>query len=306
MQILLILLLYATWSWAFPIGKWLLEYSPPVFLTAARMIFAGVILLGFLWIKKSLPKSISKKQLIALSFLAIFSIYVTNILEFWGLHRLTASKTCFIYSLSPIIAAVLSYIHFKEKMTGMKLVGLGIGVLGFIPVLLEKSSMEELLHAFGYFSWPELAVAGAAFFSVYGWVLLRIIVKDEAISPFFANGFSMLLGGCLALFSSLYIDTWTPLPIAPNMALSVLCVILFLTFLSNILCYNLYGFLLKKYTATLMTFFGLLSPLFASLHSWILLGETPSPYVLTSTSVVVFGLWLFYRQELKQGYVTTN
>ncbi len=48
---------------------------------------------------------------------------------------------------------------------------------------------------------------------------------------------------------------------------------------------------------------GLLSALFASLNSWIILGEKPSMIILLSTGIVGIGLWLVYSAELKQGYI---
>lgn len=76
-----------------------------------------------------------------------------------------------------------------------------------------------------------------------------------------------------------------------------------MTFISNIICYNVYGLMLKKYTATFLSFVGLLSPIFASLNSWVLLGERPSWIIFASTTVVALGLWMVYQAELKQGYI---
>ena len=75
-----------------------------------------------------------------------------------------------------------------------------------------------------------------------------------------------------------------------------------MTLISNILCYNLYGYMLKKFTATFVSFMGLLSPIFASLNSWVLIGEPPSLTILISTGVVSLGLFIVYQAELKQGY----
>lgn len=297
--------LFAVWSLAFPLGKYLLEYCPPIFLTGIRMFLAGALLLGWMFFRNKVPK-VSWRQWLALGILSLFSIYLTNILEFWGLHRLSAAKACFFYSLSPMIAAILSYIHFNEKLSPIKIAGLVIGFLGFTPALFEKSATEAGLHAFFLFSWPELAIAAAALFSVYGWVILRMVVKNEEISPVFANGCSMMIGGILALGTSLLVDPWNPIPVATGAWERFAIVLLLLTFISNILCYNFYGFLLKKYTATLLSFFGLFSPLFTSIHEWILLGIPPSIYILSSTAIVISGLWLYYKGELKQGYVPTE
>jgi drug/metabolite transporter (DMT)-like permease len=78
-----------------------------------------------------------------------------------------------------------------------------------------------------------------------------------------------------------------------------------MTFISNIVCYNVYGYLLKKYTATFLSFVGLLSPFFASLSEWVFLKQTPSWGILSSSLIVVFGLWIVYKEELKQGYINT-
>ena len=300
----LIILLYSVWSLAFPFGKWLLQYSSPIFITSIRMILAGVLLLTYLYIRKKIPKKkISTRAWLSIVALGFFSIYLTNIFEFWSLQHLTASKTCFIYSLCPFFTILLSYIHFKEKMTRAKWTGVIIGFLGFIPTIMAKTQGESLLGAFSVFSWPEISMIFAAFFSVYGWIILRIIVKDEALSPVFANGMSMLIGGIFALGTSFIFDSWTPIPMDLNHTSKILQMILLFTIISNILCYNLYGYLLKKYTATILSFFGLLSPIFTSIHSFIWLGETPSYSIFLSTMIVSLGLWIVYKEELRQGYI---
>ncbi len=302
MSLILSFLLFFLWTLSFPIGKEMLNFSSPMFLTGARMIFSGSLLIGYLLFRKKIP-TVSKKGWISLLILALFSIYLTNILEFWSLSHLSAAKTCFIYGLSPFITALLSYIHFKEKMTKMKWIGLSLGCFGFIPVIMQKTGTEGLLQAFGWFTWPEIAMFGAAFFSVYGWIMLRLIVKDETVPILFANGSSMLIGGTLALFSSLLFEPWLPSPIAAGSLIPLGSSIIFLSLLSNIFCYNLYGYLLKKFTATFLSLIGLLSPIFTSLHSYVLLGEKPSSAIFISTLLVLVGLAIVYYEEKRQGYL---
>jgi drug/metabolite transporter (DMT)-like permease len=301
-SVFLVVLTYATWSTVFSFGKSILNYCPPFFATGARMTLAGILLLTFLLFTKRSLFKLTKKQWISIGFLALFSIYLTNVLEFWGLQYLSAAKTCFIYGLSPFFAALFSYIHFKEKMTSKKWLGLAIGFVGFIPVLTVQTGSEELLNAFGYFTWPTLAIMGAALFSVYGWILLRLVVKDQAISPVMANGSSMLIGGILALSHSFLVENWQPIPVSSEHLGFFLKGMLGMTLLYNVICYNLYGWLLKRFTATFLSFMGLLSPIFASISSWIFLGEPISWVILLSTAIVSLGLWIVYHAELKQGY----
>ncbi len=303
MGIFLVIFTYATWSSIFSLGKMALQYSPPLFLTGFRMSVAGILLLAYLGLRKRSALRLNLKQFLSLGLLSFFSIYLTNILEFWGLQYLTAAKTCFIYSLSPFFAALFSYLHFNEKMTGKKWIGLSLGFLGMLPVFMTQTGAEEGLHAFGIFSWPALAIIGAAVASVYGWVLLRLIVKDQVVSPLTANGVSMLIGGSLAFIHSFFADTWAPIPVSADHLTPFLKSNFLIIIISNLLCYNLYGMLLKRFTATFLSFMGILSPIFASLNSWIFLGEQPSWIIFLSTGIVCCGLWIVYNAELKQGYI---
>ncbi len=299
MAILVIIFMYAIWSSMFSIAKWSLQFSPPLFLIASRMLLAAVLVLGFLLFFKKSEFKLHFKKYLSLALLGVFSIYLSNIFELWGLQHLSASKTCFIYSLSPFFAALFSYLHFQEKMSPKKWLGMVIGFLGFIPVLFTMGSSQDFL----YISVADLFVMGAALCAVYGWVLLRLVVKDASISPLMANGISMLFGGMLALSHSYFTENWTPFPIALPQMGKFLLGTLVMTFISSILCYNLYGLMLRKFTATFLSFVGLLSPIFASFNSWVILGEIPSPIIFLSTGIVILGLWLVYQEELKQGYI---
>lgn len=183
---------------------------------------------------------------------------------------------------------------------------MGIGFLGFIPVIMTQTGSEELFHFGAFFTLPTLAIMAAALFSIYGWVLLRLTIKDQEISPVMANGSSMLIGGLMALGHSLCVDSWQPTPVNPQMISPFLQGVFFMTVLYNVLCYNLYGMMLKRFTATFLSFVGLLSPIFASLSGWIFLKEPISWTILLSTGIVSIGLWIVYYAELKQGYILSK
>lgn len=302
MSIAIVFFVYALWSSCFALAKIALTASPPIFLTAFRMLLAGGLILGFLLIKDRASFKISFKQYISLGVLGFFSTYLTNICEYWGLQHLSASKTCFIYSLSPFFSVIFSYLHFKEKLTLKKCIGLLIGFLGFLPVLHLQTGNEGFFTLWSTFSLPDLAIVAATLFSVYGWVLLRVLVKTN-LSPLLINGFSMLIGGGFALIHSLCVDSWSPTPVASSKMSYFLLGVAGMTLVSNIICYNLYSYMLKRFTATFLSFAGLISPIFASLNSWIILGETPSPIIFTSIAIVSLGLWIIYQEELKQGYI---
>lgn len=296
----LVILLYALFASVFTVSKTGLQYTQPIFFVGTRMVFAGIIMLFYLYFFKKESLQFKKGDIWRLCKLATFNIYLTNVFEFWGLQYLTSFKTCFIYSLSPFFSALFSYTFFSERMNSRKWVGLAVGFLGFLPILLNESSTEEKVGHFFFFSWAELAVMSAAVASVYGWILMRQLVKESGMSPLMANGTSMLLGGVMALGHSALTENWNPIPVTGTLPF-VECTLLLIV-ISNLICYNLYGHLLKRFTATFMSFAGFTTPLFTAFYGWLYLGEEVSTPFYVSAVIVFFGLIVFYLEELKQGY----
>ncbi len=297
----LVFLLYALFASVFTISKVGLEYTQPFFFVGSRMALAGFLMLLFQYLFRRGKFQVNKQHIWLIVKLGIFNIYLTNVYEFWVLKYLTSFKTCFIYSLSPFLSALFSYFILSEKLSTKKWIGLTIGFLGLMPILLSQGAAESEVGSLLFFSWAELSVMSAAVCSVYGWILLRKCVNEGGYSPFMANGMSMLIGGAIALCHSLAVEEWHPIPVT-NLPTFLECTLL-LILISNMICYNLYGQLLKKFTATFMSFAGFTTPFFTALFGWIVLSEVVGwPFFLSSIGVLT-GLTIFYMEELKQGYL---
>lgn len=291
-----ILLLYGLFASVFTIAKLGLEYAQPLFFVGTRMFLAGVILISYQKLVNKQTFSFNRQTWVRLFGLGLINIYLTNVFEFFGLQYLTSFKTCFIYSLSPFLSALLSYFLFSEKLNFKKWLGFSIGFLGFIPILMSQSSAEEKMGGLFIFSWPEIYVFLAVLGSVYGWILLRQLVNEHNVSPLSANGFSMLIGGVFATIHSLLVENWNPIPVT-NFSIFFECAVA-LIIISNLVCYNLYGYLLKRYSATFISFAGLTTPLFTALFGWLFLGEMVSWPFYLSFIIVFLGLALFNQEEL--------
>jgi drug/metabolite transporter (DMT)-like permease len=295
-----VILLYALFASVFTIAKMGLEVAQPFFLVGTRMMLAGVILLAYQVIVHKQTFNFDKKTWWRILQLGFLNIYLTNVLEFWGLKYLTSFKTCFIYSLSPFFSALFCYLLFSEKLSMKKWIGLLIGFAGFLPILMNQTSSEQETGHFFIFSWAEIAVMLAAICSVYGWIVLMQLVNDSKLSPLTANGSSMLIGGAFALAQSIGFEKWVPLPVS-NLPIYLECTFL-LIIVSNLICYNLYGTLLKRYSATFISFAGFTTPLFTALYGWFFLGEVVTWPFYVSFVIVLCGLTIFDQSELKESF----
>ena len=299
----LILALYAMFASTFILGKEAVSVVPPIFFIGIRMILAGSLLMIFLWVWKKEHPRVTKRQIPWFIGIIFFHIYCAYVLEYISLQYLTSAKTCLLYNLSPFITAVLSYFIFKEIMTMRKWLGLIIGFAAFLPTLIAQTSAEEGLgELLGVFSYAEIILLISITSSCVGWIFMRKLTRDFQHSYFFVNTVGMLGGGILALGTSLYTETLPHIPtLLTNSAF--LYSLFGLIFIGNIVCYNLYGKLLHTYSTTALSFFGFFTPIFAALFGWIWFKEPVSWSFFVTIGLVVCGLYLFYKEELKLGYI---
>jgi len=294
----LIVLLYALFASSFSMGKILLRYTTPSFLLGSRMLIGGLILLAYQHLSPNQRFKIKKRHWWLFAQIVLFGIYFNYMLRFWALsnENLSSSKTCFLYNLSPFMSAIYSYFFFNEKITRKKLMGLIIGFLGFIPILLTTSTKEQFLGEIAFISLPEFAVIVSVALHAYSWVVMRKLIRDKDYAPTMVNGLTMAVGGVLGLITSLFTSGLFPVKNAVQFSGWLAAVII----ISNIICFNLYGHLLKRYSVTFLSFAGFLAPLFAALYGWGFLGETITWHFYASSALVFVGLYIFYKEEIKK------
>ncbi|MEF9519615.1 DMT family transporter [Chlamydia crocodili] len=301
MSIFLVFFTAFIWSSSFAFSKLAMEASAPLFVTGSRMLIAGLVLAGIVFWKKGSLK-LPKQVYIPVLILAVVGFYLTNVCEFLGLQNLSSSKACFIYGLSPFISALFSYIQLRETVTMKKIGGLSLGLFGYLSYLFFGGDRSA-----NTWSWqlgiPELLLLLATCFSAFGWTLLRKIEKNSSLSVMAINAYAMLISGVLSLGHSIIVETWNPIPVSNGIVFiqAIFCLVLF----SNLISYNLYAKLLRKYSSTFLSFCNLVMPLFSAFYGWLLLGESLSGSLLLAVVFMVVGCRLIYHEEFRQGYIVS-
>lgn len=297
-----VLFLYALFATVYPLCKLAFNGSiEPIFFTALCLLVASVVLLCLYAVRKHNSLKMTRQFVVLMCVLVICNIYLTNVCERWGLQYLTATKTSFMYNLSPFFSALFSFLFLHEHISYKKIVGMIIGFLGFIPYFIEKSCSQgsQITPCF-MFPWPEISLMAAAISTVLGWIAMRKIVQ-LGYSPLLANGLSMFIGSLLMMPTSFLCgESWHPLPVYNW--LYALPIIIATSFVSYIVAYNMYGYLLERYTATFLTVAGLSSPLWTAFFGWLLLGETIGLTFIFSMIVISLGIIIFHQEEIKREY----
>jgi drug/metabolite transporter (DMT)-like permease len=294
----MIILLYALLASTFVFAKYALDYAAPIFLIGFRMTLAGSLLLGYLILFKRGSFKLKKEDLFIFLRVAFFHVYLAFIAEFWSLQYVSSSKTNLIYSLTPFIAATLSYFLLKEKLSIKKIMGMALGVLGLCPILFFNNTPVEGKE-FLNLSKPEMVLLIAVISASYAWFDIKKLMS-KGYSLIMINGIAMFTGGIGAFCTSFATEGFeSPVSNWP----SFLKYVLILIVLSNVIFYNMYGWLLKRYSITFLTFAGFLCPIFGTFFGWFFRGESLTWQYWISLCTIGAALYIFYKEELKKDSV---
>lgn len=292
-----VLLLYTILASTFTVGKILLSFVPPFFLIGMRMVFSGTVLLtGYYFFAKNKVK-IDRNDWFMLVIISFIHILIPYASEFIALQSIAPSCAALLYNLSPFFSALFSYLYFSERMTATKWIGVAVGFAGLIYFVKPSLSCYGDLLSFN-FAYLLLLVGIAT--SALAWVMIRQFVKNKNYSIVFINGVGMLLGGIESFSASYFYGEIVEFPW--QNVYTFIGLFLAIVSCSNIF-YNFYGYLLKKYTATFLSFMGILTPLIAASFDWCFLGITIQNNFFITLILMSSGVFIFYKEELKQGYI---
>ncbi len=298
----LLFILYAFLASSFIIGREAVLVVPPIFFIGIRMVLAGILLVGFVKFFRKEDFKLKKEDIFWFAGIVLFHIYGSFVLEFISLQYITGAKASLLFNLSPFITALFSYFFFGEILSFRKWMGLLIGFLAFIPLLITQPvSTESVTHR----SYAEILLILSVIASCIGWIFMKRLISKHNHSYVFVNGIGMLFGGILSLGTSYFFEVW---PSLPSLAYNIPFVrsLLLLILIGNIICYNLYGMLLHRYSATILSFFGCTTPIFGVLFGWYWLDETVSPWFYVTAALAAVGLYIFYQEDLKEGILANK
>ena len=292
-----LLVVQAVFASTFTLGKAALQYVASDFFIGIRMSIAGLSLLAYWYLfrRKHTPK-LTKNDLWALVGYGLLGITCSYLTEFWALAKpeMTSAKAGLLNNFSPFIAALVSYFYFSETITLRQWLALLLGFVGLLPIVLHSPSQAgEFIHV----SIPDLVFLISVVTYALGWIFMRSLVQ-RGISPLFVNAWGMFIGGVLSIGVSyitggIYsVSSWE----------TVLSYAVIMVVIGNIICYNVFGYMLKYYTATFVTLSGLIVPICSAFYGRVFLGETVSWNFFVSLFILSFSLYLFYKDEIKQSF----
>lgn len=254
----------------------------PVFMAALRSAGAAVVLL--IWMRARgvsvrLPRASIVGGVIAGVLFAVEFQFL-----FIALDMTTVSRASIIFYSMPVWLAVAVHILLpSERLSGIRLVGLGLAMGGVALALVDRESGQaslagDVLALLAAFCWAGIALC------VRITPLSEVPAEQQLLWQLLISAPVLLM---MALFFGELVRDLTVLHVAG--------------LIYQILAIATFGFLawfwmMKIYPAASVASFSFLSPVFSVLLGWVLLGEEIGMTIWLALAMVAAGLLLINRR----------
>jgi len=277
------------WGGTFVAGRLVADDISPATAAFLRFAMASCCLLGLtLRAERRLP-SVRPADIIPIILLGVVGIAAYNICFFKGLRLIEASRASLIIATCPIFITVSSAVFFKERLTGLQVLGIVLSVLGAVTVIARGRFDDVLAGGVGP---GELLILGC----VLCWTVYSLIGKPlmARLSPLTLVTYSAVIGALGLLIAALGEDLGGQVlraSAANWLAIAYLAV-----------CGTVIGFVwfyeaIKALGPTRAGLFINFVPVWAIVLAVPILGEPVTISLLIGTVLVVTGVYLTNRRK---------
>ena len=277
------------WGGTFIAARVVAQDVGPFSASFLRFAIASIFLVFItIRLEGKIPR-LKKHQILPVILLGMTGVFAYNFFFFSGLKTVTASRASIVIAMNPIFIALFAYTFFKEKLTGINVVGILLCVSGAIIVISKGNPLGIIQGGLGA---GELYILGC----VASWVLYSLIGKIamKDMSPLVAVTYSCLVG-CILLFFPACMEGM-PGDIAEYSAVDW-SGILYLGFFGSALGVTWYYQGIKKLGASKASVFINFVPISAVILACLILKEKLDLSLITGAIMVISGAYLTNRER---------
>lgn len=245
----------------FPIAKIAVNSIEPFTLALLRFGIASVAMVLII-VATGRVRRIERHDWLRFIMIGLLAVPLNQLLFLYGLKFTTAGRSALYYGATPIFVFLMAILYLKEKVTLLKIIGIGASFVG-VAVILQGGRMDKGV-LFGDFL-VILAVIAWAAYTVLGKSLLR---KYGSLT---VTAYALLIGTLAYLPIGLVPAIRFDYSQVPNVAWLSL---LYIAIMTSVVAYSIWYWALARMEASKLAIFQNLQPVFASILSMIVVSET--------------------------------
>lgn len=242
--------------------------------------------LSFILPQEKLDKGDLKKM----ALLAVFGVAVNQVFFIYGLHLTKPINSAIIMVSNPIAVMIFTIVILKEKITTLKLTGLGFGVIGAVTLLLFKSN--------GSFSIGSETITGdvMTLINSLSWAVFVVMAK-----PYMIKYQTVTVMKWVFFFGFIYL---IPLGVPDlfqvkwnSLSGQVIFAMFFVVVATTFLAYLLNMFALKTLSSSVVSMYIYFQPFLATLIAVMWGKDELTAIKVISAAFIISGVYLASRKK---------
>lgn len=288
----IVLVMYAISAGTLLLGKQLVLYGSPLFITGIRTLCAGILFLAYAW-RAGASWAVTKKLLWPCANIAVYAFFLSNTFKLWALHYSSVSHMAVLSLFEPLLVAVMAWGMFNERISRSKLIGIALCISS--GAIMVYQSFGSAITEFQLISLASICACIALASSVYGCLLMRKLIRYHNAPISLVMGLSMTCAGILSLLAtsteavSCTVNTATLLPFLGSLALMII--------MSSGIGYVFYGMAVKRYSAVFIACGGFIRTVLVLLYQRVVGNEALAWELIACILLLGIGLALLYKEE---------
>ncbi|WP_418315861.1 DMT family transporter [Piscinibacter sakaiensis] len=278
------------WAGNAVVGRLMVGQIPPLALNALRWTLAGALLLPLAWRVLRHPEVI-RIRWGYFAKLGLFGVGSYNALQYMGLHTSTPVNITLIAASSPVWMLMIGSIVYGVRARGVQLAGAALSLAG-VALVLSRGEWARLAQI-QLVPGDLLMLAAVISWGFYSWLLARPpeSMRGDARPSWNWAEFlfvQVMFGWMWGAAAAGAEQVLAPADI--NWSGSVVAAIVFVAIGPSILAYYCWGKGVAAVGPATAAFFSNLTPVFATLLSAMLLGQSPGWYHLAAFALIAAGI----------------
>ena len=264
------------------------EYIQPLGFIILRVL-SGLILFWFFH-QMFIREKVMRKDFGLLFLCAIFGVAINQMFFFMGLKYTTPINASLIMMTTPILVLITSAILIKEKVTWIKLIGIGLGITGAAFLI---GYGKEISFAPKRLLGDMMIFINASSYGIYLVIVKKLMIRYHPITIVkwvFTFGIFLVLPFGV---QDLQVVEWESF--TRTIWLAVVYVLIGATFLT----YLLNAFALKIVNPTVVSIYIYLQPLLATLIALMMEKDELDLIKILAGILIFFGVYLVSKPNVK-------
>lgn len=278
----------ALWSTNYLIARAADGVIGPHALAFGRWALAALLLLPFTAAGLRQRRAALRREAPHLLVLGILGMWICGAWMYHGGRQTSATNMALIYAVTPIAIAIVGARLLHEPMRGRQWLGAALALVGLLVVIARGDPQVLLAVRFGA---GDLWIVVAA----VAWVAYSVLLRHwpSALGPA-ERLVATCAGGLLVMLPFLLHELLAQSLPAP--AWKALGLVLAAAVMPGVLSYGAYSLLQRELGASRTALMLYLTPVYAPLLAWAVLGERPQAYHVLGAALILPSIALATRR----------